>query len=110
MQHEIKEEIVMEAIRNVLSEEARKVRREDYNKVQFKLDELENQLSETVKELRKVQDSMPEGLNTLCGGRMRNMSQCLVDAQKNLKQLKEKIKEHKKSRFQSTQIEEKKNK
>lgn len=110
MQHEIKEEIVMEAIRNVLSEETRKVRREDYNKVQFKLDELENQLSETVKELRKVQDSMPEGLNTLCGGRMRNMSQCLADAQKNLKQLKEKIKEHKKSRFQSTQIEEKKNK
>lgn len=110
MQHKINEEVVMEAIRNILSEETKRVRREDYNKVQFKMDELENQLSETVRELRKVQDSMPEGLTTLCGGRMKNISQCLSDAQKNLKQLKDKIKEHKKSRFQSGQIEEKKNK
>jgi len=100
----------MEAIRNVLSEETKKVRREDYNKVQFKLDELESQMNETVKELRKVQDTMPEGLNLLCSGRMRNMSQCLSDAQKNLKQLKEKIREHKKSKYQSTQVEEKKDK
>jgi hypothetical protein len=110
MRHKINEEVVMEAIRNVLSEETKKVRREDYNKVQFKLDELESQMNETVKELRKVQDTMPEGLNLLCGGRMRNMSQCLSDAQKNLKQLKEKIREHKKSKYQSTQVEEKKDK
>lgn len=110
MMNKINEEVVLETIRNILSEETRRVRREDYNKVQFKLDELETQMIETVKELRKVQDSVPEGLSTLCMGRMKNISQSLSDAQKNLKQLKEKIKEHKKSRFQSTQIEEKKNK
>ena len=31
-------------------------------KVQFRLEELENQLSETIKELRKLNDSIPDGL------------------------------------------------
>jgi DNA-binding HxlR family transcriptional regulator len=106
----INEEVVMEAIRNILSEETKRVRREDYNKVQYKLEELENQLIETVKELRKVEGSIPEGLNTLCGGRVKNISQSLSDAHKNVKQLKEKIKEHKRIRYQSNQIEEKKDK
>jgi hypothetical protein len=110
MGQKINEEVVMEAIRNILSEETKRVRREDYNKVQYKLEELENHLNETIKELRKVGDAMPDGLNTLCGGRMKNMSQCLTDAHKNLKQLKEKIKEHKRIRYQSNQIEEKKDK
>jgi uncharacterized protein YicC (UPF0701 family) len=106
----INEEVVMEAIRNILSEETKRVRREDYNKVQYKLEELENQLIETVKELRKVEGSIPEGLNTLCEGRVKNISQSLSDAHKNVKQLKEKIKEHKRIRYQSNQIEEKKDK
>lgn len=110
MRHEINEEVVMETIRNILSEETKKVRREEYNKVQYKLEELENQLVETIRELRKVEDSVPEGLNMICGGRMKNMSQCLTDAHKNLKQLKEKVKEHKRVRYQTNQIEEKKDK
>lgn len=110
MSQQFNEEFIMSTIREILSEETKKVRREDYNKVQYRLDELENQLFETIKEFRKVEDCVPEGLKTISNGRVKGISQCLMDAQKNLKQLKEKIKEHKKIRYQSTQVEEKKDK
>jgi predicted neutral ceramidase superfamily lipid hydrolase len=113
MEHKINEEVVMSAIREILSEETKKVRREEYNKIQFKLDELENQLVETIKELRKVDDSLPEGLRTLSNGRLKNMSSCLIDAHNTLKQLKNKIRDHKKMRYDSSsvvQTDEKKNK
>lgn len=108
MSQQFNEEFVMNTIREILSEETRKVRREDYNKIQYKLDELENQLLETIKEFRKVEDGVPEGLKVLSNGRVKTISQCLIGAQKNLKQLKDKIREHKKIRYQSTQAEEKK--
>jgi hypothetical protein len=108
MSEQFNEEFVMNTIREILSEETKKVRREDYNKVQYRLDELETQLFETIKEFRKVEDSVPEGLKTISNGRVKTISQCLLSAQKNLKQLKDKIREHKKIRYQSTQVEEKK--
>lgn len=108
MSQQFNEEFVMNTIREILSEETRKVRREDYNKIQYKLDELENQLLETIKEFRKVEDGVPEGLKVLSNGRVKTIFQCLIGAQKNLKQLKDKIREHKKIRYQSTQVEEKK--
>jgi uncharacterized protein YpuA (DUF1002 family) len=48
----INEEIVLNVIKNILEEETSKVNRNDYGKVQFKMEELENQLVETIKELR----------------------------------------------------------
>lgn len=94
-------------VRDILSEETKKVRREDYNKVQFKIEELENQLMETIKELRKLEDSIPEGLKTISNGRMKNLSVGLTNAHSTIKQLKHKIREHKKMAFQPTQVEEK---
>ena len=62
----INEAIIRSKIKEILSEETKKIRREDYNKIQYKIEEFENQLIETVKELRKVNDSMPEGLKLIC--------------------------------------------
>lgn len=103
----ISENKVKEVLLQVLSEQTSKVKREEYNRLQFKMDELQNSLNETLKEMRKLEDSIPDGLKTVCGGRVNGISTNLSSAQKLLSQLKEKIKSHKKSLY-STQIEEKK--
>lgn len=107
MKNTINEEYIMETIRKVISEESVKVHRNDYNKVQFKMDELEGQLKETVKELRKLQDSIPEGLKTISHNRLNSISSSLSDAHGTIKTLKNKIREHKKSNYQQ-QVDEKK--
>ena len=45
----LNEEMVIEVIKNILEEETSKVNRNDYGKVQFKMEELENQLIDTIK-------------------------------------------------------------
>ncbi len=103
----INEEKVLKIINSILSEEVSKVNRNDYNRVQFKMDELESQLSDTLKELRKLQDSIPDGLKTLTNSRVKNISENLTNAHNTLKVLKSKVREHKKSLNQMS-IEEKK--
>ena len=61
----LNEEMVIGVIKNILEEETSKVNRNDYGKVQFKMEELENHLIDTIKELRKVEDSIPDGLKTI---------------------------------------------
>jgi len=92
----INEELIKNKVKQILSEETKKIRREDYNKIQFKLEEFENQLIESIKELRKVDDSMPEGLKLLTNARMKNILEHLNNSHNITKQLKNKIKEHKK--------------
>jgi hypothetical protein len=103
----INEAIIRSKIKEILSEETKKIRREDYNKIQYKIEEFENQLIETVKELRKVNDSMPEGLKLICNNRLKNVTENLNNSHSLIKQLKNKIKEHKKMSYKSNQIDEK---
>jgi hypothetical protein len=104
---EITEEIVKNKVLEVLSEQTSKVKREDFARVQFKIEELQNSLSETFKELRKLEDSVPNNLKTLTNGRISGISLSLSNAQKLLIQLKEKIKQHKRNLY-TQQVEEKK--
>jgi len=104
--NKINENDVLNILRSVLYEEVSKVNRNDYNRVQFKIDELEFQLSETIKELRKLQDLTPDGLKTLTNGRFKTISDNLSNAHSTLKVLKNKVKTHKKYSNQS-QAEEK---
>jgi hypothetical protein len=103
----IDESLVRNKIKEILFEETKKIRREEYNKIQFKIEEFENQLVETIKELRKVDDAMPEGLKTLSVGRVKNISENLIKTHNLIKQLKNKIREHKKMSHSSSQIDEK---
>ncbi len=105
----ISENKVKEIILQVLNEDTSKVRREEYAKVQFKIDELQNSLNETLKEFRKLDDSIPNGLKTISNGRILGISQSLGNAQKLLVQLKDKVKQHKKSTY-TQQVDEKKSK
>lgn len=104
----IDEILIKNKIKEVLSEETKKIRREDYNKIQYKIDEFENQLIETIKELRKVNDSMPENLKFVCNNRIKNITENLNSSHNLIKQLKNKIKEHKKMSYKSNQVDEKK--
>ena len=104
---EITEEIVKNKVLEMLSEQTSKVRREDFTRVQFKIEELQNSLSETIKELRKLEDSIPNNLKTLTNGRISGISLSLSNAQKLLIQLKEKVKQHKRNLY-TQQVAEKK--
>ena len=103
----ISENKIIEVLTTILNEEMGKVKREDFARVQFKLDELQNSINEAVRELRKLQDNIPGGLKTLTNGRVAGISNSLSSAQKLTVQLKEKIKQHKRALY-AQQVEEKK--
>ena len=103
----ISENSVKRVILQILNEDTSIVKREEYAKVQFKVEELQNSLNETLKEFRKLEVSIPEGLKTISNGRITGISQNLVNAQKLLVQLKDKVRQHKKSTY-TQQVDEKK--
>lgn len=103
----ISENDVKRILDNILNEEVSKVKREDYNRTQYKIEELQNSLSETIKEFRKLQESIPEGLKSVANGRINGISTNLMNAQDLISQLKNKIKKHKKSIY-TQQVDEKK--
>jgi len=103
----INENTIKDALKKVLNEEVSKVSRQEFNRVQFKMDELQNSLNETIKEMRKLEDSIPSGLKTVTNGRLNGIQLNLSNTQKLLVQLKEKVRQYKKS-LHGQQIEEKK--
>jgi len=103
----ISENDVKRVLDQILNEEVSKVKREDYNRTQYKIEELENSLSETIKEFRKLQETIPEGLKSVANGRINGISSNLTSAQDLISQLKNKIKKHKKSIY-TQQVDEKK--
>ena len=74
-------------LNQILNEEVSKVKREDYNRTQYKIEELQNSLSETIKEFRKLQESIPEGLKNVSNGRISGISTNLTNAQNLISQL-----------------------
>lgn len=93
----ITENRVNEVLQRILNEETSKVKRDDYSRVQFKIEELQNSLNDTLKEFRKLDDSIPGGLKTITNGRLTSISSSLSNAQKLISQLKDKIRQHKRS-------------
>lgn len=96
----ITEEKVKEVLSKILNEE--KVSRNDYSRVQFKLDEISSSLSDTIKEVRKLEDSIPMGLKSPIGGKVSSIMGGLNATFKSVELLKQKVKQLKKAAF--TQI------
>ena len=103
----ITENQVKDILDKVLMEQTSKVSRNEFSRVQFKIEELQNSLNETVKELRKLEDSIPSGLQTLTKSRVSMISSNLTNSQKFLSIVKDKIRNYKRSLY-SQPIEEKK--
>lgn len=103
----ISENDIKNALFSILNEEVSKVKREDYARTQYKIEELQNSLNEAIKDFRKLEETLPEGLKTVANGRISSISNNLTDAQKLISQLKDKIRHHKKKSY-TQQVEEKK--
>jgi len=103
----ITENQVKNILDKVLMEQTSKVSRNEFSKVQFKIEELQNSLNETVKELRKLEDSIPTGLENLTKSRISMISNNLLNSQKLIAIVKDKIRSYKRSLY-SQPIEEKK--
>jgi len=103
----LNEDTIKEVLDKVILEHVSKVSRQDFSRVQFKIEELQNSLNETVKELRKLEESVPSGLKNMTNGRVNGMRIGLSNSQKLLQQLKDKIRQYKKSLY-SQPIQEKK--
>jgi hypothetical protein len=103
----LNENQVKNILDKVLMEETSKVSRNEFSRVQFKIEELQNSLNETVRELRKLEDSIPSGLQMLTKSRISMISSNLGNTQKLLSLVKEKIRNYKRSLY-SQPIEEKK--
>ena len=103
----ITENQVKDILDKVLMEQTSKVSRNEFSRVQFKIEELQNSLNETVRELRKLEDSVPSGLQNLTKSRISMISSNLTNSQKLLALVKEKIRNYKRSLY-SQPIEEKK--
>ena len=109
----ITEEQVKKVLDKILTEEMSKVSRQDFSRVQFKIEELENSLIETIKEFKKLESSVPEGLKTVVNKRIYLISTYLVGAQGNIAKLKSGIRNYKRKIYnqqvsQEVPIEEKK--
>jgi len=104
----ISENLVKEAVDKVLFEQMSKVSRQDFSRVQFKIEELQNSLGETVKELRKLEDFIPSGLKSTSNARISGITVSLSNAQKLLTQLKDKVRQYKKSIYSQSLDEKKK--
>lgn len=103
----ISENVVKSVLDRILTEEVSKVKREEFNRVQFKIEELQNSLSESMKELRKLENCIPDGLKSMTNSRISNISNNLLSTQKLISQLKDKVRNYKKNLY-SQQIDEKK--
>jgi len=95
----ISEEIIKNVFYNVISEETSKIKRDEFLRVQYKIEELENSLNETLKEFRKLEDCIPSGLKTITSGRTSKISNNLESTKSLISQLKHKIREHKRSLY-----------
>lgn len=101
----INENMVKDMVSKLLSEDMSKVSRQDFSRVQFKIEELQNSLNETVKELRKLNDSIPTGLKNVTNARIGGISSNLSGAQKLLAQLKDKVRTYKKTLYSQSIVE-----
>jgi peptidoglycan hydrolase CwlO-like protein len=97
MEKLILEDHIKEILGQVIAEETSKVSRYEFGRVQFKIDELENSLNETIKEFRKLQDSIPSGLKGVTNSRLTQLSSNLSTSKKVVTELKDKVKKYKRS-------------
>jgi hypothetical protein len=93
-------------LNDILNEEVSKVSRQDFNRVLFKLEELETSLNETIKEYKKLEDSIPNGLKNTTNRKMLSLQSHLVMMKKEILVLTNNVRIYKKRTNQ--QIDEKK--
>jgi peptidoglycan hydrolase CwlO-like protein len=95
----ITEEQVKKILDNVLAEEMTRVSRQDFSRTQFKIEELQNSLNETIKEFRKLQNSIPNGLQTTTNSKISSIASSLGNIQRDINKLKEGVRTYKRKMY-----------
>jgi uncharacterized protein (UPF0216 family) len=103
----ITEEQVKTALENLLNEETSKISRQQFNRVQFKIEELQNSLNETIKEFKKLEDSLPNSLRSSTNKKVTTISSHLLNARKEISDLFVKVTQIKKNALNRQTPEEK---
>jgi predicted nucleic acid-binding Zn-ribbon protein len=98
---------VKKVVENLLDESVNKISRHDYSKVQFKLDDLNGSILDAQKELRKLEDSVPNGLKNVTNKKINEITTNLTNVKNLISSLKSKIYQIKKLNY-SQPLEEKK--
>jgi flagellar biosynthesis chaperone FliJ len=98
---------IKKVISDVLNESNNKVSRHDFSKVQFKLDDLNGTIQDAQKELRKLEDSVPNGLKNITNKKINEITTNLSNVKTLITSLKSKIYQIKKQNY-SQPLEEKK--
>ena len=101
------EKQIKKVISDVLNESNNKVSRHDFSKVQFKLDDLNGAIQDAQKELRKLEDSVPNGLKNITNKKINEITTNLSNVKTLITSLKSKIYQIKKQNY-SQPLEEKK--
>jgi len=91
----ITEEQVKHILDKVLTEGMTRVSRQDFSRTQFKIEEVQNSLNETIKEFRKLQNSVPVGLQGATNSKISSIAGYLNNVQKDLNKLKDNVKTYK---------------
>lgn len=94
-------------LKQIILEDISKVSRQDYNRVLFKLEELENSLNETIKEYKKLEDSIPGGLNLVTRKKMSSIQSQLYGTKSEIHNMVKNIKNFKKRNSNQTIVEKK---
>lgn len=92
----VTEEQVKEVLNKLLSEQMKKVSRQDFSRTQFKIEELQNSINETLKEFSKLQSNIPVGLQSATKSRVASIGSHLTAAQMEIDKLKVVINNYKK--------------
>ena len=95
----ITEEDVISVLNKVLLDESTKIKREEFSRVQYKLDELNNSLVDIIREIRKLEDSTPLGLRKVMNGGITSIYSGLYNAEKRLILLIESVRQYKRNLY-----------
>jgi len=106
MEKNIIEENTKSILSKILNEEVSKVSRQEFNRVLFKLEELDNSLTETIKEYKKLEESLPYGLKNVTNKKMSLVKSYLYATRNDIAQLVSNVRKFRKRN--SEQIDEKK--
>lgn len=90
--NQITEEKIREVLSHIIEEEVSKIKREDFARLLYKLDDFERSLVELMREFHKIDNSTPTSLKFICRDKTSLINNNLLMTHKQVIQLKEKIK------------------
>jgi len=95
----ITEEQIQKILDDLLTEQTKRVSRQDFSRAQFKIEELQNSFNETLKDFRKLYTSLPNGLDSVAKPALVSIARNLEMTRRNINKLKDEVIVYKKTTY-----------